>query len=429
MESAVLISYRDNDAPVGKRSVSIILNAVEDTNISATSTVTMHPTVYGTSMADHMYRNPVVLTLRGTFSLNGKKMIVIDKAGRSLANVEKMFEDIKNRAIVCNVSKIIMGDASIIPQFTNRTNMVLSDISWTEKINSLDFTFTFQEVLRVNVESAEIDPDDNFTPDITYPESSSFTDELLDISLVNEQIMKAIIDYELATDEFLEFMSTITSGALIGIGIGAAAAISLTTTLVALGVSTGGIALIGVAIAGVITLILNFDNILDNFKRLNYKIDIFKYYKNDKKRDKEVKRFGEFYENIYNLVEQLNDYIKLWSVTENKPQETILSIDNSYYVFDFERNNVDSGYAYKLNISDINDKTIKCTNTNCAINSFSDGNMQNYLFYTGQSWVYLIREPVNDPHDLRSYYICATTINPVDFSNTLLNIITEAIVY
>ena len=55
--------------------------------------------------------------------------------------------------------------------------------------------------------------------------------------------------------------------------------------------------------------------------------------------------------------------MKVWSVTENKAQETLVNIDGSYYIFNFEKNNVDSGYAYKLNISDINDTTIKCTNT------------------------------------------------------------------
>lgn len=97
MEYAVLISYIDpNDAT---NAVTIILDTVNDTQINASSTVTEHPTVNGTPMADHMYKNPIDLTLNGTFSLNGKKAILIDKAGKSLARVEKIFEDIKDKEI------------------------------------------------------------------------------------------------------------------------------------------------------------------------------------------------------------------------------------------------------------------------------------------------------------------------------------------
>lgn len=81
MEYAVLISYIDpNDST---NAVSIILDTVNDTNITASSTVTEHPTVNGTPMADHMYKNPIDLTLNGTFSLNGKKRYSSTKQARA----------------------------------------------------------------------------------------------------------------------------------------------------------------------------------------------------------------------------------------------------------------------------------------------------------------------------------------------------------
>lgn len=427
MEYAVLISYIDpNDST---NAVSIILDTVNDTNITASSTVTEHPTVNGTPMADHMYKNPIDLTLNGTFSLNGKKAILIDKAGKSLARVERMFEDIKNKGVLCTITKIKIVDSDHTPQFTVRENMVLQSITWTEKINSLGFIFTFREALRADVQTYDVDPSDRFAPDITYADASSFSDTLLDWDAVDKEVLQALINYKLATDDFLEYLATISVGSLIAIGIGAAVATALASTLVALGVAISTIPIVGAVVATVAALIVVGFALFKLIKKRAYKIKAFKYYKNATKRDKEVKRFMEFYESIHNKIRTLDGAMKLWSVSENKAQETLVNIDGSYYIFNFEKNNVDSGYAYKLNVSDINGATIKCTNTNCAINAFTDGDNNNMLFSTSKSQVYLIRDSDADANDLTRYFICAAQISPKDFSEALTKIIQEAIKY
>lgn len=427
MEYAVLISYIDpNDAT---NAISIILDTANDTNITASSTVTEHPTVNGTPMADHMYKNPIDLTLNGTFSLNGKKAILIDKAGKSLARVEKIFEDIKDKGILCTISKIKIVDRDSTPQFTVRENMVLQSINWVEKINSLGFTFNFREALRADVQVYDVDPDDRFAPDITYSDASNFSDTLLDWDAVDEEVLQALIDYNLAADDFLEYLATISVGSLIAIGIGAAVATALASTLVALGVAISTIPIVGAVVAAVAAVVIGIFALFKLIKKRAYKIKAFKYYKNAKKRDKEVKRFTEFYDSIHNKIRTLDGAMKVWSVSENKAQETLVNIDGSYYIFNFERNNVDSGYAYKLNVSDITDTTIKCTNTNCAINAFTDGNDNNMLFSTSKSRVYLIRDANGDPNDLTRYFICAAQLSPVDFSEALTKIIQEAIKY
>lgn len=424
MEYAVLISYIDpNDAT---NAVTIILDTVNDTQVNASSTVTEHPTVNGTPMADHMYKNPIDLTLNGTFSLNGKKAILIDKAGKSLARVEKIFEDIKDKGILCTISKIKIVDRDSTPQFTVRDNMVLQSINWVEKINSLGFTFNFREALRADVQVYDVDPDDRFAPDITYADASNFSDTLLDWDAVDEEVLQALIDYNLAADDFLEYLATISVGSLIAIGIGAVVATALASTLVALGVTISTIPIVGAAVAAVVIGIFALFKLI---KKRAYKIKAFVYYKNATKRDKEVKRFMEFYDSIHNKIRTLDGTMKVWSVSENKAQETLVNIDGSYYIFNFERNNVDSGYAYKLNVSDINDTAIKCTNTNCAINAFTDGNDNNMLFSTSKSRVYLIRDANADPNDLTRYFICAAQLSPVDFSEALTKIIQEAIKY
>lgn len=427
MEYAVLISYVDpNDST---NAVSIILDTVNDTNITASSTVTEHPTVNGTPMADHMYKNPIDLTLNGTFSLNGKKAILIDKAGKSLARVERMFEDIKNKGVLCTITKIKIVDSDHTPQFTVRENMVLQSITWTEKINSLGFIFTFREALRADVQTYNVDPSDRFAPDITYADASSFSDTLLDWDAVDKEVLQALINYKLAADDFLEYLATISVGSLIAIGIGAAVATALASTLVALGVAISTIPIVGAVVATIAALVVVGFALYKLIMKRAYKIKAFKYYKNATKRDKEVKRFMEFYESIHNKIRTLDGAMKLWSVSENKAQETLVNIDGSYYIFNFEKNNVDSGYAYKLNVSDINDTTIKCTNTNAAINSFTDGTDNDMLFKTSKSRVYLIRSNGTNANDLTSYFICASQISPKDFSEALTKIIQEAIKY
>lgn len=427
MEYAVLISYIDpNDST---NAVSIILDTVNDTNISASSTVTEHPTVNGTPMADHMYKNPIDLTLNGTFSLNGKKGIVIDKAGKSLARVEHIFEDIKDKGVICTISKIRILDKDHTPQFTVRENMVLQSINWVERINSLNYTFNFREALRATVQEYDVDPDDRFAPDITYADASNFSDTLLDWDAVDKEVLQALIDYNLAADEFLEYLATIGVGSLVAIGIGAVVATALASTLVALGVAVSTIPIVGAVVAVAAAVVIGIFALVKLIKKRAYKIKAFVYYKNAKKRDKEVKRFIDFYESIHNKIRTLDGAIRVWSVSENKPQETLVNIDGSYYIFNFEKNNVDSGYAYKLNVSDINDVTLKCTNTNAAVNSFTDGTDNNMIFRTSKSRVYLIRESSMDASDLRNYYICASTISPVEFSQALTDIIQEAIKY
>ncbi len=427
MEYAVLISYIDpNDAT---NAISIILDTVNDTSISASSTVTEHPTLNGTPMADHMYKNPIDISLNGTFSLNGKKAILIDKTGKSLARVEKLFEDIKDSGVLCTISKIKIVDKEQTPQFTVRQNMVLQSITWVEKINSLAFSFNFREALRASVQTYDVDPDDRFAPDITFADSSNFSDTLLDWDAVDKEVLQALLDYNLASDDFLRYLATLGVGSLIAIGIGAVIATALASTLVAIGVAVSTIPVVGAVVAAAAAVVIGIFALFKLIKKRAYKIKAFVYYKNASKRDKEVKRFMEFYESIHNKIRTLDGAIKVWSVSENKAQETLINIDGSYYIFNFEKNNVDSGYAYKLNVSDINDTTIKCTNTNCAIGSFTDGNDNNSLFKTSKSRVYLIRATNADANDLTSYFICASQISPVDFSNALVDIIQEAIKY
>lgn len=431
---AVLISLINND----NEPLSILLSAVEATNISATSVVTQHPTVDGSFIGDHMYKMPVDVSLRGTFSLNGDKSFVIKNSETkellfdsisSLARVEAFFESIKNDGLFCTITKIRV-DQNHNAQFALRENMVLKSINWVENINSLDFNFSFQEVIRAEVQIVDVDPDDRFAPDIEYPEASNFSDTLLDWTAVDREVLQALKDFDLIADDFIEYIATLGVGSLVAIGIGAAVAAAFASTIVALGLS---VPVVGAVIAAATALIIGIYALVRYIKKTVYRIKAFTYYKNPKKRDKETERFVNFYDDIHKQIASLDGVIKCYTITENKPQETILSIGGDYYIFNFEKNNIDDGssYAYKLNISDINSSLVADVNTNYVVDSFSDGTPQNAIANISGYYVYLIKAPKSDfaYDDLTNYIICCSQINPQEFSTILTKIIQEAIKY
>lgn len=428
MDYAVLISYIDPDDE--KNVVSLILDTVEDSDITATSTVTQHPTVHGTPMADHMYKDPITVVLNGTFSLNGKKGIVYDHGHGSLARVEEMFERIKNDGIVCSIVKVRV-DKNNTPQFGIRENMVLQSIRWKERINSLDFSFTFMEALRADVQTYQVDPDDKFAPDISYPDASNFSDTLLDWNKVDEEVLQALLDYDLMDAKFCNYLNTLGvagMAALVTVSIAV-----LAGALVSLGVISaipGGV-IVAAVVAVVAFFVLGIAALIKAIKRKQYKVKAFTYYKNKTKADNEVKRFVNFYESVHDRVRTLDGVIKCWNVTENKPQETIVSIGGSYYIFNFEKNNLQNDYAYKVTISDIDSRIIKSSNVNIALSAYTDGTPQNCLFTANGWYVYLICPATIEgaKDDLTKYIICASQLNPQDFNGALSKIIQEAIKY
>lgn len=424
-EYATLISYIDpNDA---KNAISILLDAVSDQRVSESSTITEHPTVDGTPIADHMYRNARTIALDGTFSLNGKKTYVIDKAGRSLQRVEQMFRDIKDKGIICTITRIKIVDNQHVPQFSVYQNMVLQSISWIERTNSLGYSFGFQEVLRADVQSAEVEPDDEFMVDIDFAESSSFSDTLLDWDEIDKEVLDALQEYDLIEQAFLEYVGTMSVTSIIALGVGAAIAAAvagvITLTLTSI---------VGIAIAVVAVFVIGVIALVKLIKKSSYKIKAFKRYKDATKMDEEMRRFCEFYQSIHDKIRELDGVIKVYRVQENKAQEAIVTIDGSYYIFEFSKNNINGGSsrpAYNLTVCDINDAVIKSTDISCAKNSYTACTASNCLFSTESSYVYLICLDDVDKTDLTNYFICVSQINPEDFSNALTQIIQEAIKY
>lgn len=460
VDVAVLITYIDPNDDTNL--ISLLLDTVEATGINSTSTITMHPTVFGTPIADHMYRNPVTVNLNGTFSLNGKKGIVIEHGHGSLRRVEEMFEELKNKGVDCTITKI-MTDNHDAAQFAVRTHMVLQAIHWVENVNTVDFNFTFQEVLVADVIEANVDPDDRFAPNINYAKAANFSDTLLDWDMIDEEVIRQLWDFDLIAKDFLELLGTMTASSFISLAIGAAVAIALANTLLALGLAASSIPVVGIVITATIAIAAGIFTIFKEIKKQAYRIKAFKYYKNGKKQNNEVKRFADFYESIHNKIRALDGVVKVYTINNDGPQETILSIGGNYYIFNFEKHNISQGgddYAYSLKVTDIDDNLVSNVNTNYAIESFMDGTPDNCIIkasVTNGNYVYLIYSPesksraiaaenakittsnpkddlqnaivVDDRNDLRNYMICTSAMNPEDFTNALKDIIIAALKY
>lgn len=453
MEYAALISYIDpNDAT---NVISIILDTVNDTSVMASSTVTQHPTIDGTPMADHMYRDPTTLSISGVFSLNGKKAAIVDKSGQSLARVEEIFEDIKNKGILCTVTKIKIIDNDHVPQFAIRDNMVLQHISWTERTNSLSFSLSFTEALRANTQTYDTAPDDAFLPNVQYPNTSSFTDVFIDWNEIDTVVLKALKEYNLLEDAFAAFISALGVSGLVGFGL----AFGLATVLTAISLS---VPVVGAILAGITFITLTIVYIVKKFYASGNKAKAFKYYSEPAKRENEVKRFINFYADVHNTIQKSFDgKVKVWHLVEDRSQEAILNIDNNYYIFSFERNNVGYDFNYNFTISDIEGNVIKSGNTNGALRCFTAGNKNNALFMTDNYYVYLMRADQyaeydevwqkylnlsdderelltiedyakyyrHNPNSLHKCYICASKIDPTKFDDELTRVIQSAIVY
>ena len=240
----------------------IILDTVKASSIQADSQVTSHPVAEGDIVADHMYKEPITLTLNGQISLSGNKGLGLLGENESLQNVQDIFEKIKDNGILCDIVKVQLvdkDDGTQIPQFKVRQNMVLRNITWTEKINTLSFSFSFIQVLIADINVEDIDPTDENLPEINTPNTLNFTDTLIDWNQINQVIDYCLNSFNLATAEFWNFLQSLTSTQIVAIigGVVGAVVVAKVATLIgatagpigaAIGFGIGAIAILGAGI-------------------------------------------------------------------------------------------------------------------------------------------------------------------------------------
>lgn len=402
----------------------IILDTVNDVDVQLDSTLTNHPIVNGDVIADHMYKNPITMNIPGAFSLNGGMGIVVTSAGPKLANIQSLFERIKDEAVMCDIVKLTvsLGDKGV--RFQARSNMVLTSISWKERVNSLGFNFGFTQALVSEVQTYDVDIDDQFLPNVTEPLSMNFTDSLIDWTQIDALVIDAGVQCELIKKNFLDYLQGLSADLLVGLGVGSAIAVTVFLAI-------GSIPVAGWIVAGVAAVIVFavglIGTIISTVKANQYAVDQFERYNDDRKNQKEVVRFSNFVGNIHQQLSQLNNAIHCWQIGANEEQEAMVSIDNNYYIFTFTKNNT-SG-KFKLVITDIENTVVgQTTDVTTVPTSFTDCTESNKLFraYGSGAYVYLIRIDESDASDLTNYFIVSTTLQPEKFEQTVKDIIVNA---
>lgn len=402
----------------------IILDTVNDVDVQLDSTLTNHPIVNGDVIADHMYKNPITMNIPGVFSLNGGMGIVVTSAGPKLANIQSLFERIKDEGVMCDIVKLTvsLGDKGV--RFQARSNMVLTSISWKERVNSLGFNFGFTQALVAEVQTYDVDVDDQFLPNVSEPSSMNFTDSLIDWTQIDALVIDTGVQVELIAKNFLDYLQGVSADLLVALGVG-------TTIAVTVFLAIGSIPVAGWAVAGITAAVVFFVGLYGTIKSAveanKFAVDQFKKYKDDRKNQQEVVRFSNFVGNIHQQLEQLNNAVHCWQIGANEEQEAMVSIDNNYYIFTFTKNNT-SG-KYKLVVTDINGTVVgQMTDVTSSPMAFTDCTEGNKLFraYESGAYVYLIRAEEGYDSDLTSYFIVSTTLQPEKFEQTVTDIIINA---
>lgn len=429
---AMVIQYKFEN----EEQQAIVLDTIDDNTVNSNANVTSQPLVTGDYAADHMYRQPKTMSVSGVCSLNGSQGIVINKAGSKLANFEDLFERIQKEGVKCTLYKISIENEKDI-RFKQRQNMVLQSISFTERINSLNFTLDFVEVISIDVATYDVDTDDEYLPNVTEPKTLSFTDELINWSDIDAAVIKILDKEQLWDAEFKTFLSSMGQATLASILTGAAA-VTLAVIITALGTNPVGwtVAAVGLAIASVVIFVKGIIDAIDKAKRRRkYAIEKFEYFNNEKKDAQELQRFSDFINGIHNEFQAVNDKIHVFRISENTNQEAMVSIGDDYFIFTFTKNNTTGQYS--LHIENI-DKSItkEMPDISTAITNFGDANSTNYLVKAkNNSRVYLIvgdnsqndAKTTIDKSDLTNYFIVVCDFDPSKFNDIINDIINSHI--
>lgn len=428
-------------------------DTVESKSTTLNSEITQQPIVNGDMIADHMYRLPASISFSGKFSLNGNKGSSYSGPSDRLTNIENVFERIKNEGIMCSLLVLNRSDNSTI-RFKKRDNMVLTSITWTERQNSMDFSFTFVEALTVDVDTItyEVDVTDPNLPAITDASTLDFTDTLLNWEEVDRIVIRTLIDYELINEEFLlNAVEKAGQGFVVGLAIGTATGFTILIGLSAIfstipfagWVAAGLTAAVG-CLVGMISGI--FKGIKQNKAKRQFGIEQFKLYKDDRKNQAEVERFANYIGNIHQNLERLKEYIQVYGISKNENQECMLYIDDKYYVFTFTRNNITASNTnagtWSLQVTNIDGNVVAEQGTLTPLSHIGECTSSNYLFRTegGGLYVYVLnlklfdaeengksQTEINDNilSDLRTYAIMVSRINMDEFTQVLTDIILD----
>ena len=412
---------------------TLVLDTVSDVSVNCSSNLTEHPVVNGTMIADHMFINPVTMTIAGSISIMNanQNASIFNQEGSILSNIQYLFERLQREGVMCDIVKLSSFNDNVM--FLRRQNMVLTNIQWNEGIDRLSFNFGFRQAITVEVEQNDVDWSDEFLPSLTEGNSMSFTQTLLDWTVVDQMVGQIMDDKELWQDKFKSYLGSLDEVQLVGLVGGAVIGLEIVHTVAfftALSVAAT-VGIVAVAVVAVIGLVvgLAIKNALDK-KELDeeFRENQFKYYENDRLRQQEVERFCNFIGGIHKNLTKLDNYLKVFQITSNEDQECLIAIGNTYYIFNFKHDNVNN--VWTCNVYDVDYETCRASITNMnstALQDFSACTPQNTLFNVPETgeYVYFITDGSN-PNDLTTYNVVTSAINPQEVTKAIEDIIIES---
>lgn len=412
---------------------TLVLDTITDVSVNCSSNLTEHPVVNGTMIADHMFINPVTMTIAGSISIMNanQNASIFNQEGSILLNIQYLFERLQREGVMCDIVKLSSFNDNVM--FLRRQNMVLTSIQWNEGIDRLSFNFGFRQAITVEVEQNDVDWSDEFLPSLTEGNTMSFTQTLLDWTVVDQMVGQVMDDKELWQDKFKSYLGSLDEVALVGLVGGAVIGLEIVHTVAfftALSVAAT-VGIVAVAVVAIVGLVvgLAIKNALDK-KELDkeFRENQFKYYENDRLRQQEVERFCNFIGGIHQNLTKLDNYLKVFQITSNEDQECLIAIGNTYYIFNFKHDNVNN--VWTCNVYDVDYETCRASITNMnstALQDFSACTPQNTLFNVPETgeYVYFITDGSN-PNDLTTYNVITSAINPQEVTKAIEDIIIES---
>ena len=256
---------------------AIFLGSVEASDVNVSSNITSYPIYSGDTVGEHMIREPITVSLRGSYAVNGSDGILINNDVPSLKRFQQEMEALRDNGTLCDYYKIAYNPSD--PRFVKRTGMALKNISWVEHFNSLEFSLSFQQVFVASVASGPsiyagqsnysngseqmpgsynpntgvvtdlptgqtantsrapgevsyddfgiVEKDDEYIPDFSEPYSSNFIETYMNKEDVMASIIALCCDEGIVEEAFLQYMQNPTASMManIGIGVGVAGAL------------------------------------------------------------------------------------------------------------------------------------------------------------------------------------------------------------
>lgn len=447
---------------------TILLDTIEDTDVTLDSTISAHPQLNGTLIADHMYRNPASVSISGVFGAFGGMSTDVGGNGPNMAMqyLQNLFETIKDNAIICKLSKIAKDDSRSSIRFKTRNNMVLQKITWSERLTSMKFNFEFVEVMTAKVQEYSVDITDSFLPGIDILQSISFTQEVISWEVIWQLITYVAISSGWVDARIVE-QSLGTAGAWAGVGVGAGAAVGawITSAAIAAGASSS-IPVAGWIVGAVVALAIIGYGIWqatnDASLARTFTQDQLTWSKDDEENRRSVEKFNLFKSNVYKEIVKLDNSVTAYSMNITDECEFYVNFENNYYYCEITRGQTSDYLNLKfcnmskeqlgptINIKRAYNDLMRCNSAECIYR----------LPYTG-SYVYVIRkynyEQKNvDPNRITgrdigevadymegkitvlpstitigtptdTYYLVATRIAPEKFTDVITSIIKTSI--